>query len=150
MRKCGTSNLTSKTMKIFIITLFFSISLFSGVKEDMERVRNEIQLEITKTRLRAIQADSDLKTLFDSILRTHEKLDRLVNRHPDILKNAKLKEPKLTQLKLKVMKEDEDMVDLKNILVKMHRKLEDGLKDNKDLQNLEKRLSSIESRLDRL
>ena len=150
MRKCGTFNLTSKTMKIFIITLFFSISLFSGVKEDMERVRNEIQLEITKTRLRAIQADSDLNTLFNSILRTHEKLDRLVNRHPDILKNATLKEPKLTQLKLKIIKEDEDMVDLKNILVKMHRKLEDGLKDNKDLQNLERRLSSIESRLDRL
>ncbi|MCM8525913.1 MAG: hypothetical protein NE327_05310 [Lentisphaeraceae bacterium] len=116
----------------------------------MERVRNEIQLEIAKTRLRVIQADSDLTTLFNSILRTHEKLDRLIKRHPDIVKNAKLKEPQLTQLKLKVIKEDEDMVDLKNILIKMHRKLEDGLKKNADLQSLERRLSSIESRLQKL
>ena len=137
-------------MKIFIISLFLTCSLFSGVKEDMERVRNELQLEITKTRLKAIHSDSDLTTLFNSILRAHEKLDRLIKRHPDLIKNADLKEPKLTQLKLKIIKEDEDMLDMKNILVKMHRKLEDGLAKNKDLQNLERRLSSIEFRLKKL
>lgn len=137
-------------MKIFIITLFLSCSLFSGVKEDMQRVRNELQLEITKTRLKVIQKDGDLTTLFNSILRTHEKLDRLIKRHPDLVKNANLKEPQLTQLKLKIIKEDEDMVDMKNILVKMHRKLEEGLKKNQELQSLEKRLASIEFRLKKL
>ena len=134
-------------MKIFIISLFLSVSVFSGVKEDMERVRNEIQLELTKERLKVIKGNVELTTQFNSILRTHEKLERILKRHPELIKNSKLKEPELTKLKLKIMKEDEDVRELKGILVKMHRKLEDSLQKDKGIANLQRRLNSIEARL---
>ena len=134
-------------MKIFIISLVLTFSVFSGVKEDMERVRNEIQLELTKERLKLIKADVELTTQFNNILRTHEKLDRILKRHPELIKNEKLKEPELTRLKLKIMKEDEDIRDLRGILIKMHRKLEGELHKDKTIANLKRRLNSIESRL---
>jgi len=134
-------------MKIFIISFFLTLSVFSGVKEDMERVRNEIQLELTKERLKLIKANVELTTQFNNILRTHEKLERILKRHPELIKNEKLKEPDLTKLKLKIMKEDEDIRELKGILTKMHRKLEEELQKNKSIANLQRRLTSIESRL---
>lgn len=113
----------------------------------MERVRNEIQLELTKERLKLIKANVELTTLFNNIVRTHEKMERILMRHPDLIKNEKLKEPELTKLKLKIMSEDEDIRELKGILIKMHRKLEESLQKNEGIANLQKRLNSIEARL---
>lgn len=138
------------TMKIFIAILLFSLSALAGVKEDMLRVKKEIELELTKERIRVIQKDGDLTNIFNNILRNHETLDRILKRHPEIVKNAKLKEPELTRLKMKLMREDEDMKDLRDALVKLHRKLEEGLDKHESIAELKTRLKSIENRLDRL
>ena len=151
MPKCGTYNLTSKIMKaVLIISLFFCLSLSANVKESMERVRNELQLELTKTRLKVIKADGDLNTLFNNILRTHEKLERILLRHPEMIKNANLKEPKLSQLKLKLINEDEDLIDMKKVLIRLHRKLEDALEKKPEIKSLMQRLDSINNRLQKL
>lgn len=137
-------------MKTLIAIFLLSLSTFAGVKEDMLRVKKEIELELTKERIRVIKSDGDLTNIFNNILRNHETLDRILKRHPEIVKNDKLKEPELTQLKMKLMREDEDMKDLRDVLVKLHRKLEEGLDKHKSITDLKSRLKSIENRLDRL
>ena len=116
----------------------------------MQAYRDELRLELTKTRLKVIQSETALKTLFDRILRAHIQLKRILERHPEYIKNKKMKEPELSMLKLKLLREDEDLRDQKESIIKLHRKLEEELLKNPEVKELTDKLASVERRLDSL
>ncbi len=131
-----------------LFILFFVGTLFADVKENLLKVKNGIEMELTNERLKILKSDGDLNNIMQNIQRSYEALDRLVKRHPEIVKNSKLKEPQLTELKLKIMQEDEDMRDVRITLQKLHRNLELSFEKYPKIVELKSRLTSIESRLE--
>ena len=137
-------------MRFLIVFMFLTSVAFADAKEDMQNIRTKVNLQLTLERVELIEKDADLKILYNNILRTHSRLASILNKHPELLKNKNLKEPKLSQLKIKLLKEDEDLIDIRMSLVRMHRKLELKLMENPRIKELTERVESIDRRIQKL
>ena len=147
MQECGMRSLKNRAMKTFLILLLTTFTVMAASKEEIQKQRNTVNLELTKVRLQYIEKNEDLKILHNNILRTHGRLASIMAKHPELIKNKDLKEPELSKLKLKLMIEDEDLSDIRASLVKMHRRLEALLLKDPKIKSLTDKLDSLEKQL---
>ena len=137
-------------MRFLIVFMLLTSMALADAKKDMQNIRNKVNMQLTLERVELMEKDADLKILYSNILRTHGRLASILNKHPELLKNKNLKEPKLSQLKIKLLKEDEDLIDIRMSLVRMHRKLELKLMENPRIKELTERVESIDRRIQKL
>ncbi|NQZ57539.1 MAG: hypothetical protein HRT88_08735 [Lentisphaeraceae bacterium] len=127
-------------MRLLLIS-FLCLAVSLSAASPQQKL-NAAKLELAHERLRVIKADEDLNLAHQRLMRKHRALAEALAKNPK-LKNSKLKEPQLTQLKVKLLREDEELREFREVILKMHRKLEDELLKKKSIVVLMEKVEAL-------